>query len=89
LNSNSNPASTAGTGYRRDYTPEILVVKTNGGEIVGFQFKPKLSAVLAILNGASVGLAYIVSQGNITATIIWFAITTGATAGLSYYKEKE
>ena len=35
------------------------------------------------------GLAYIVSQGNITATIIWFAITTGATAGLSYYKEKE
>jgi len=27
-------------------------------------------------------------QGNITATIIWFAITTGATAGLSYYKEK-
>jgi hypothetical protein len=36
-----------------------------------------------------VGLAYIVSQGNITATIIWFAITTGATAELSYYKEKE
>jgi hypothetical protein len=35
------------------------------------------------------GLAYIVSQGNITAKIIWFAITTGATAGLSYYKEKE
>jgi len=43
---------------------------------------------LAVLNGASVGLAYIVSQGNITATIIWFAITTGATAGLSYYKRK-
>ena len=54
-----------------------------------FQFKPKLSAVLAVLNGVSVGLAYIVSQGNITATIIWFAITTGATAGLSYYKEKQ
>ncbi len=31
--------------------------------------------------------AYIVSQGNITATIILFAITMGATAGLSYYKE--
>ncbi|KPV64334.1 MAG: hypothetical protein AOA66_0294 [Candidatus Bathyarchaeota archaeon BA2] len=59
------------------------------GEIVGFQFKPKLSAVLAVLNGVSVGLAYIASKGNITATIIWFAITTGATAGLSYYKEKE
>jgi len=55
---------------------------------LGFQFKPKLSAVLAVLNGVSVGLAYIVSQGNITVTIIWFAITTGATAGLSYYKEK-
>jgi hypothetical protein len=54
---------------------------------MGFQFKPKLSAVLAIFNGISVGLAYIVSQGNITATIIWFAITTGVTAGLSYYKE--
>jgi len=25
-------------------------------QIVGFQFKPKLSAVLAVLNGASVGL---------------------------------
>jgi hypothetical protein len=60
-----------------------------GGEIVGFQFKPKLAAVLAVLNGASVGLAYIVSQGNITATTIWFAITTGAIIGLSYYKEKE
>ena len=28
------------------------------------------------------------SQGNITTTIIWFAISTGVTAGLSYYKEK-
>ena len=35
---------------------------------MGFQFKPNLAAVLAVLNGASVGLAYIVSQGNITAT---------------------
>lgn len=60
-----------------------------GGEKLGFQFKPKLAAVLAVLNGFSVGLAYIVSQGNITATIVWFAITTGVTAGLSYYKEKE
>jgi len=56
---------------------------------MGFEFKPKLSAVLAIIQGASVGLAYIVSQGNITATIIWFAISTGITAGLSYYKEKQ
>ena len=56
---------------------------------MGFQFKPKLSAVLAVVHGVSVGLAYIVSQGNVTATIIWFAISTGVTAGLSYYKEKE
>ena len=42
--------------------------------MMGFQFKPKLSALLAVVNGASVGLVYIVSQGNITATIIWFAI---------------
>jgi hypothetical protein len=38
------------------------------------QFKPKLSVVLALLKGVGVGLAYIVSQGNITATIMWFAI---------------
>jgi len=60
-----------------------------GGEIVGFQFKPKLATVLAVLNGTSVSLAYIVSQGDITVTIVWFAITTGVTAGLSYYKEQQ
>jgi hypothetical protein len=42
-----------------------------------------LAVILAVLNDVSVGLAYIVSRGNIEATIIWFAITTGATAGLS------
>ena len=51
---------------------------------MGFQFQPKLTAVLAVLNGASVGSAYIVSQGNITATIIWFAVTTGLK-----YRRKE
>ena len=55
---------------------------------MGFQFKPKLSAILAVIHGASVGLAYIVSQGDITVTIIWFAVSTGITAGLSYSKEK-
>jgi hypothetical protein len=39
-----------------------------------FQFKPKLSAVLALLKGVGVELAYTVSQGNITAIIMWFAI---------------
>ena len=56
---------------------------------MGFEFKPKLSAVLAVIQGVSVGLAYIVSQGDITATIIRFAISAGITAGLSYYKEKQ
>ena len=56
---------------------------------MGFEFKSKLSVILAVVHGASTGLAYIVSQGNITATILWFAIFTGITAGLSYYKEKE
>ncbi|UCH69944.1 MAG: hypothetical protein JSV29_06830 [Candidatus Bathyarchaeota archaeon] len=56
---------------------------------MGFEFKPKLSAALAVINGVSAGLAYVVSRGDITATIIWFAITTGVTAGLSYYKERE
>lgn len=42
-----------------------------------------------LTHGAMRALAYIVSQGNVTATIIWFAISTGITAGLSYYKEKE
>jgi hypothetical protein len=34
-------------------------------------------------------LSHIVTKENTVATIIWFAITTGVTAGLSYYKEKE
>lgn len=55
---------------------------------MGFEFKPKLSVVLAVLHGVSVGLAYVLGQGNITATVVWFAISAGVTAGLSYYKEK-
>jgi hypothetical protein len=56
---------------------------------MGFQFKLKLAAVLAVLQGISVGAAYIVSQGDITVTVIWMAISTGVTAGLSYYREIE
>jgi hypothetical protein len=40
-------------------------------------------------NGVPVGLAYVVTWGNMKTTTIWFAITIGATAGLSYYREKE
>ena len=56
---------------------------------MGFQFKLKLAAVLAVLQGISVGTAYIVSQGDLTVTVVWFAISSGVTAGLSYYAEKE
>jgi hypothetical protein len=55
---------------------------------MGFEFKPKLSVVLAVMNGVSVALAYVVSQGDITITIVALAISTGITAGVSYYKEK-
>jgi len=56
---------------------------------MGFQFKPKLATVLAVLQGISVGAAYIVSQGDITVTVVWFAISSGITAGLSYYEERK
>lgn len=56
---------------------------------MGFKFKPKLSALLAVVHGISIALAYIVTQGDITTTIVWFAISSGVTAGLSYYKEKD
>ena len=46
----------------------------------------KLQA-LTFLNEASMGLAYIASQGNITATIILFAISTGMPS-ISVYIRK-
>ena len=56
---------------------------------LGLEFKPKLSAILAVVHGTSIALAYIVTQGNITAMILWFAVSTGVTAGLSYYTDHE
>jgi len=56
---------------------------------VRLEFKPKLSAILAVVHGTSIALAYIVTQGNITAMILWFAVSTGVTAGLSYYTDHE
>jgi hypothetical protein len=56
---------------------------------LGLEFKPKLSAILAAVHGTSIALSYIVTQGDITAMIIWFAATTGVTAGLSYYNNQE
>jgi hypothetical protein len=56
---------------------------------VGLEFKPKLSAVLAAVHGVSVALSYVITQGDVTAMILWFAVSTGVTAGLSYYAEQE
>ncbi len=56
---------------------------------MGLEFKPKLSVLLAVMHGASVALSYIVTKGDITAMIVWFAVSTGITAGLSYYNEHE
>ena len=56
---------------------------------MGLEFKPKLSAILAVVHGASIALSYIVTQGNVTAMILWFAVSTGVTAGLSYYADHE
>ena len=56
---------------------------------MGLEFKPKLSAILAAVHGTSMALSYIVTQGDITAMILWAAVFTGVTAGLSYYKEQE
>jgi len=60
-----------------------------GGDALGLEFKPKLSAILAVVHGASIALSYIVTQGNVTAMILWFAVSTGVTAGLSYYTDHE
>ena len=60
-----------------------------GGDVMGLEFKPKLSAILAVVHGASIALSYIVTQGNVTAMILWFGVSTGVTAGLSYYADHE
>jgi hypothetical protein len=56
---------------------------------LGLEFKPKLSAVLAVVHGASIALSYVITQGNVTAMILWFAVSTGVTAGLSYYADQD
>jgi hypothetical protein len=48
-------------------------------EVKQLQFKPKLSAVLALLNGVGVGLAYSEPRKH-NGNNHMFAITTGATA---------
>ena len=54
---------------------------------MGFEFKVKLSAVLAVINGLAAGLTYIASQGNITVTIVCTAVSIGITQGISYYTD--
>ena len=62
---------------------------TRGGETMGLEIKPKLSVILAAVQGTSIALSYIVTQGDITAMIILFAVSTGVTTGLSYYNKNE
>jgi hypothetical protein len=54
---------------------------------MGFQFKIKLSVVMAVINGVVAGLSYIASQGDITTTIVCTAISIGITQGTSYYED--
>jgi hypothetical protein len=53
------------------------------------EFKPKLYAILAVVHSTFIALSYIVTQANVTAMILWFAISTGVTAGLSYYADHD
>jgi len=62
---------------------------TEGVKYLGLEFKQKLSAILAVIHGTSIALTYIITQGDLAATILWFAVSTGVTAGLSYYKDQE
>lgn len=54
---------------------------------MGFQFKPKLAAIMSILNGIAFGASYVVSQRNLEVTVIVTAISIGLSAGVSYYEE--
>ena len=56
---------------------------------MGFQFKPKLAVVMAVVNGIAAGATYVVTAGNLGVTIIVTAISVGLSAGASYYKEHE
>ena len=54
---------------------------------MGFQFKPKLAAVMAVVNGIAAGASYIVTARDLGVTIIVTAISVGLAAGVSYYKQ--
>ena len=54
---------------------------------MGFQFKVKLSALMAVINGVAAGLSYTTSQGDLTVTIVCTAISIGITQGISYYTD--
>jgi len=36
---------------------------------MGFQFKPKLAALMAVINGIAVGASYIVTAGDVGVTM--------------------
>ena len=71
------------------YTRNISNEETVARDKTGFQFKPKLAAVMAVLNGIAAGTSYIVTAGDLGVTIVITAISVGLTAGVSYYEEHE
>ncbi|UCE15442.1 MAG: hypothetical protein JSV12_06080 [Candidatus Bathyarchaeota archaeon] len=56
---------------------------------MGFQFKPRLAAIMAVINGIAAGATYIASQGDLGVTVIVTAISIGLSAGVSYYEKHE
>jgi len=57
--------------------------------LLGLEFKPKIYVILVVVHGASTALSDIITQGDIIDMILWFAVSTGVTAGLSGYTDQE
>ncbi len=57
--------------------------------LLGLEFKPKLSVILAVVHSASAALSDIITQKDVIAMIVWFAVSTGVTARLGYYTDQE
>jgi len=57
--------------------------------LLGLEFKPKLSVILAVVHSASAALSDIITQKDVIAMIVWFVVSTGVTARLGYYTDQE
>ena len=61
----------------------------NGIKVIGIRIKPKLSVILAVVHDVSSALSCIITQGDVIAMILWFAVSTDVNAALSYYTDQE